>query len=514
MQSVVTNADPPASDRPQLARAAGRGFSWMSLSLVAGKVLILIAQGVLAWFLTQEELGLLAIVAGVAACVKIFHDAGVPQVIVQRGAESFDRLQGAVFWIGMGISLIGGVGLAVAAPSIASFYGDQRLTPLLQVVALTLPLGAPASTLRAKLQIDLRFRVISMLSVGKFAVRSLGMIVLAWLGYGLMCFVLPLVAMAAFEVVFAWIAVRVVPWRHGPQFRQWPGLLRNSFWVVFATVAKAFARNGDYFVLGRMLPKAIVGPYFIAYLVTSQITGLIALNLRHVLFPVMTHMVDQPARQAQAMTRSMRVLVLVAAPASMLVALTIEPVEQLIYGGKWEAAVPLVQIFALVSPILMLTDISHAALIAKGHFRRSALLTLAEGIWFTGSAWLAVTLEGTDITRVALWIFGLQILYALVVNLAVMRGFGIAASRYVASFVPQWCVAFTAALLTMALLRVVPTDLPAVGEIAAAAVCFCVLVAVFVKILLADDLRQLAGVAPRPVAKVVERVFCLPRQER
>ena len=173
---------------------------------------------------------------------------------------------------------------------------------------------------------------------------------------------------------------------------------------------KLVARNGDYFVLGRMLLKAVVGPYFFAYLVTTQVTGLIALNLRHVLFPVMTRMVDHPARQAQAINRSIRLLTLVATPASMLVALAIGPLEQLIYRGEWAAAVPLVKIFALVAPILMLTDVSHAALLAKGRFRTSGLLTLAEAIWFTGSAWFAATMEGPDITRVALWIFGLQII--------------------------------------------------------------------------------------------------------
>ncbi|MDC0936505.1 oligosaccharide flippase family protein, partial [Pirellulales bacterium] len=431
MQPESTRGESSPADPPGFARAAGRGFSWMTLSLLIGKGLILVAQLVLAWFLTREEFGVLAVVAAAAACVKIFHDGGVPQLIVQRGAEEFERLQGAVFWIGIAVSVAAGAILAAAAPSIADFYGDARLTSLLRVLALTLPLGAPASTLRAKLQIDLRFRAISMLSVGKFLIRSVGMIVLAWLGFGLMCFVLPLLAMAVFEVIFTFLATRAAPWLRSPQLAIWPELLRVSGWIIFGTVAKAFARNGDYFVLGRMLPKAVLGPYFFAYMLTTQITGLIALNLKHVLFPVMAKIVGQPDRQANAILRSIRVLVLVAAPASMLIALSFGPVESLIWGGKWAPAIPLVRMFGLVAPILLLNDVTHAALLAGAQFRRSALLCFAEAIWFVTSAWLAATLAGDNITLVAAWIFGMQVLFALVVNGWVLRSFGISLADYV-----------------------------------------------------------------------------------
>lgn len=511
MQANPPEAESSEPSQQQFGRAAGRGFSWMSLSLLLGKVLIFLAQIVLGWILTEEEFGVLAIVAGVAACIKIFHDGGVPQVIVQRGSEEFERLQGSAFWICFSISLFAGGALALVAPFIAEFYSDDRLISLLRVVAITVPLGAPAAMLRAKLQVDLRFRMISFMAIGKFAVRSVGMIVLAWLDYGVMCFVIPLVFVALFELAFTFLVTRATPWLHPPRFTIWPAILGDAYWVVAATVCKGIARNGDYLVLGRMLPKAIVGPYFFAYMMTTQITGLVALNLRHVLFPVMTKMVGDPARQAGVIVRTIRLLILVAAPASMLIVVIIRPVEALIWHEKWVVAVPLMQIFALVSPFLIFTDISHAALTALGRFRLSALLTLVEAIWMIGAAWLAATISGNNITGVAIWIFGLQIAYALAVNALILSTFGITVRQYLASFLPQWLVALATTGITLLMSGLLPVDIGPIVTIIALAVTYFVVFALLARRLLRSEIQQLMGVAPRPLAAAVQRCLRLPQ---
>ena len=485
----------------------------MSVSVLAAKLLILLGQVVLAWFLTQEEFGILAIVAAAAACIKIFHDGGVPQVIVQRGGEEFERLQGAVFWIGFLVSLAGGILLAAAASWIAAFYGEARLAPLFWVLAVTLPLGAPASTLRAKMQIDLRFREISILNIANGVIRCIGMILLAWFGFGLMCYVLPLLATAVFAVAYTYRATRVSPWTRSPDFSQWPGLLADSYWVVFGTVAKAVSRNGDYLVLGRMLPKAIVGPYFFAYMLTMQITSLIGLNLRRVLYPVMTKFTDQPQRQASALLRSIRVLALIAAGGCMLIAVVIGPLATVMQREIWESAVPLVRIFAVAAPILMLTDVTHAALHARGQFRASGLLTLGEAIWFTGSSYLAATVAGANITSVTAIIFGLQILFALAVNGLATRSFGIKTRQLARSFVPQWLVAAASAVVAMLTLRLLPAGAPAVIELVLAAVVYLATFATLVRTMLSSDLQQFVTSAPLPIANVVRRVFRLPRLE-
>ena len=313
MQANSKDAESPEPSQQQFGRAAGRGISWMSLSLAIGKIFIFLAQVVLGWILTEEDFGVLAIVSAVIVFVKIFHDGGVSVVLVQRGEAAFERLQGAGFWLALTISSLAAIALALISPWIASAYQDDRLVNLLCVLALTLPLGSPIATFRARLQLDLRFRVISIISAGSFTVRSLGMIVLALSGFGVMSFVIPMLFAALFESLATFLAAQIHPWREPVRLNEWLSLLKDSKWVVFATTCRGLARNGDYLVLGLLLPKALVGLYFFGYQLTTQITFLIALNLRHVLFPVMTRLANEPDRQSKAIMRTIQMLMLVAA---------------------------------------------------------------------------------------------------------------------------------------------------------------------------------------------------------
>ena len=507
-------SEPTQPQSKSLGRAASRGFSWMSLSLAVGKVCIFLAQIVLGWILTHEEFGLFAIAATVIALIKIFQDGGVPLVLVQRGEAEFDRLQGAMFWLTMSISTAAGIVLALTSPWIAEIYGDRRLMPMLWVLAATLPLGAPGNMLRARLQLDLRFRAIATISTVQFAVRSLGMIVLALRGFGAMSFVLPLIAVAIVSDVMTYWYTRSKPWHYPVLFQEWPALLRDSNWVVLATMFKGLARSGDSLVLGLLLPQALLGIYYFGYQLTIQSTILVALNLRHVLFPVMTKLAGQPARQTSAIVRSIRMLMLTVAPISILLAVTIRPLEEFIWHHKWADSVPLMQILATVSPILIITDVLHAALTSRGRFRFSAMLTLMEGLWLMGSAWLAVQLAGTSSAAgLAVWIFGLQFAYALVVNGCLSKSFGVSPGSYLRAFLPQWGVALTAAGVTVFAMRLLPGEISPVVQILVLGGGYLAAFSVGAYLVLRSDLEELANVAPQPIAVIVRKLFLLRRAE-
>ena len=114
---------------------------------------------------------------------------------------------------------------------------------------------------------------------------------------------------------------------------------------------------------------------------------------------------------------------------------------------------------------------------------------------------------------VAVWIYGLQIGYALVVNCLVLRTLNITPTEYAGSFVPQWCVALAAAALVALARQFAPVDPPPAVEIVLMGVSYVVVFCTLAKMLLGADLLQLSRVAPRPIAGVMTRVLRLPRLE-
>ncbi len=498
------------AEKISLGKTAGKGFSWITFSLVLGKVLIFIAQIVLGWILTEEDFGVLAIVASFIAFIRIFQDGGLSQVLVQRGSARFQDLQGIGFWLVATVSIVAGIVMALLAPGISWIYGDERLTPLLWVLASTLPLGAPATFMRARLQIDLQFRVISMIVAIRFLIRSVGMIVLALLGFGTMSFVLPLVFVAIYDNLATYKYTRAKPWSATIAWGEWRSLVADSSWVVATAVFRGLARNGDYLVLGLLIPTNLVGLYFFGYQLTIQFTWLIALNLRHVFFPILSQLADQPARQAAAISRTLRMLMLVMAPTNMLFAVTIAPLEELIWHQKWAAAVPLMQIFAVVSPILIFSDIVSAALASRGQYRLGGLLVFLEGAWLLFSAWLAVMIAGTEnITLIASWIFALQVAFLLTESALILNTFTIRPPAFFRSFLPQWSTALGAAGITAVIGRTLPAGMLPVAQVVVLAILYLVSFSLLAVWLLRSDLKELANVAPGPLGKVLSKVFFL-----
>lgn len=510
--AVASASSPDAgSTTPRLAmgKAVSSGFSWLTLSMLAGRVFGLIAQYFLGNWLDEDEFGVYFIAISIAALVKVFHDGGVSQVLIQRGSDEFNRLAGAGFWLSFASGLIVGGLLAIAAPILAHWYEMPELAPLVWIIAASLPLGAPGAMLRAKLRLDLRFQAFSMIVLGWFAIRHFGSIGLALIGLGAMSMVLPLLFNVFFEWIAGYKATRMAVWLRPPQFHEWPGIFRDSVWVVITAVFRGLSRTGDYLVLGFMVAQGTLGKYGFGYLVTTQVVEMLAANLRHIMFPVLSRLTESPERQRRAIIKTTRMLVLAAAPASLALAVTIRPIEMLFFGGKWAEAVPLMQILAVAAPIRMFSDILSAALSSKGEFNTTARLTLLEGLFLMASAALAVWLFGENLTGIALVIAVTQVGFSIASSAYLLRGFGISPVTFIASIMPAWLVSLVAAGIAAVATMTLPDGLPPLVVACVSGAIFSVVFLLIARIALRGDLDDLVKLVPRRVAAVVQRVLRL-----
>lgn len=515
--------DPPPSGcttpafLPQraLGKEVGRGFSWLTISLVAGKCFGAMAQLLLGRWITDEQFRDFAIVASFAALVKVFQDGGVPQLLIQKGKDEFDRLLGPAFWLSLAFGLAGGLTLAAAAPVIAEIYRTPKLAEYLWIVACTLPLGAPATVLRAKLRIDLRFKAIAVIALFWFLLRQCSAVGFAALGWGVMGLVLPLLLVTLFEWAAAYYVTQIKPWQRSPDLAEWRGLAGNSFWVVGTAMARGLARTGDYLVLGLLAPDALVGKYYFGYQITTQIVELLATNLQHVLFPALSRLANEPERLSRAIVRTIRMLVFVAAPASLGLAVIVRPMveflDAIIWNHKWASAIPLMQVFAVAAPVRMFSDVLTASLSARGEFRRSAILTFAEGLWLMSSAAAAFALAGDNMAQLAALIAASQVVFSVGASALTLRQFGIGLRAFFGAFVPSWLVSLGAAAFAFGALAVLPVETGNLAKIAIGGAAFTASFLVLARTLLRHDLDELTRVMPGPVGRIIHRALLLPR---
>jgi len=505
-----TDAEPVLEKRSEsLGKATGSGFSWLSLSLASGRVFSFVSLLVLGHLLLDEDFGVFAIATSVAAFLQCFRDGGVQRVLVQNGKDNYARLCGPAFWIGFWFSATAGCLLAAVAPLVANYYDAPKVSHLLWVIAIALPLSMPATMLFAKLQIELRFKTLAKISVTSMFLRHCSAILFAYLGYGAISFVLPLILVALFEAAAGFAATRATPWLGGQQLRVWPELLGKSTWELANASVRGFANNGDYLVLGKLVSKGLLGHYSFGYQLTVQMLTMLAMGFNQVLFPILSRLAGEPLRFAQALLRSTRAFLLVSTGLNLAVAAGIAPLEELVWQGKWAAAVPLMQVFALLAPLRGASAIIHSAIAAKANFRLSTLITLLQGAVLMLSAGLSYYFFGPSLTKLALGVSVAQILLNNTITILVFHSVGLKLSDWSASVIPSYFVGCLAVGASLALDQsLAPTVTPAL-RLLATVTCFGVLYGLLGRLFLRDQLQDMLEIAPQRITRPLRRVLFL-----
>lgn len=440
-----------------MGRAVGGGVTWIVLATAMSKVAMSITQIMMGWLLTKQEFGLFATASAMAGMLALCRDAGASSLMVQRRKE-YEQLAGPLLWMGTTASVVSGLIVAGLAWPLAHYvYKDDALFPLLLVLAAALPLGTPGLMLRAKMRMDLHFESYSKQEVCSSLVRQGSMLLFALAGLKSMSLALPSACAGVYDTISAFLFTREKFWRRRANLRLWPKLLKSSRWIMFGLLANALLDQGPYFIMGVMLAiqfgtaesQEITGVFFFAFQITAQLAILLGYGLQQVLFPVLTRLNDEPKRQADAIVRSLHALMILGSFSCLLLAAVMDPIEKIVWHGRWNAAVLPVIILGIAFPWRITFGLTFAVMHAQGRFKRHAWMTLFEGLGLLAATALACSLPGMTVeqgaSRVAIWTGGWLIVSRLIVTLFALKKSGVGATRVLGAVFPAWILGMLAA---------------------------------------------------------------------
>ncbi len=335
--------------------------------------------------LSKNDFALYAIAIAWGEIFGFMQNGGLHRLLLQR-ARSFDNLYAPVFGLALAINVLWCLLLLALAPVVASAYEAEEVKALLVLFGLSLPAGTVSLLLRTYLLVNLRFAELSVLSVYSALIRSGGIILLAMMGFGAMSFVLPIIAVALFESIYL-SRKRPASWRPSlPRRQLLLALARPLLWIMVSTLAMSLAVNGDYLVIGALEDKAIVGVYFFGFQLTVAVFSMFTLSLRSVFIPSFIALRDDRSRQEGAFLRSLEVGSLLLFFIIFSVAAIAQPVVGWVWSGKWDAAVPVIEIIAVASLARVVAPLAQSLLEARGAWRTVALMSWIEGVGLMVSA--------------------------------------------------------------------------------------------------------------------------------
>ncbi len=329
---------------------------------------------VMARLVNPEQFGLVGMVTAVVGILALFRDAGLPMATVQRASLS-EALLSTLFWANLAI----GVGLAaltvVSAPALASFYGEPRLVEITCVLALNFVFNGAAAQHRALLQRRMRFGLLATIEVLSWIASIAVGIPMALAGLGYWSLVGMALAQPFVSAAAVWLTCRWIPGR--PQRVE--GLQSMLSFGAFATLNSTLAYvayNVDKVLVGRFLGAEVLGVYGRAYQLVTLPSDNLNAALGSALFPALSRLQDDPARQRNYFLRGYATFLAVILPISLACGLYAEDFVRVLLGRQWGAAAP---IFRLLAPTIvgfgMMNPMLHL-LYATGQTQRSVRISL------------------------------------------------------------------------------------------------------------------------------------------
>lgn len=415
----------PKEISKNLLRRSVIGSMWVFAAGLFVRVADVLLLVILARYLAPADFGLVALAVSVVVIFEVVANLPTSAPLVRVKAIETSHLDTAMtLALIRAVSIVGAVTLA--APLIASTYGDPRLTTLSIVLSLASgarTLGSPRMVLFVKrisfwqsFLVAAGGKIVAFGAAVAFAAATQSYWALA---------ISPLAACVGQIAISYWIA----PYRPRLSLRHWRYFLSFLGWLFPAQALMAASWQIDKLFLGAVLPNGQFGLYGVANTMASAVEMSIRKTVSDSLMPAFVIAQDDAVRLKRGYFMAESATVLIGLPAYILTFAFAEPIVHVIFTTEWAPMAPILQMLSLaIIPSLYRVPFRPLAMAAG----RTKLIFLASAIML--------------VIRVAAVLIGYRlgglygVIYAIgignVVNAVVTMGF---VARLVKVTVAQQC---------------------------------------------------------------------------
>ncbi len=373
-----------------------------STSLV-GKVSSFLAQLILGRVLAERDFELWAMACVANTLIAGLRSGGAGRIIVQNGLERLDKIRAIseFCWL---LNLLAAAVLLIAAPFASQYFDESEVTGLMGLMAIAVTLNAPLTVGRARMSLHMRFKEMALIDAILNALQYGLMVALACFGFGAKSFIIPQIV----TNIVGHFAFRqkLGPIPAGPHVSKssFLGITIAAKWLILAAFASSLAMTGDYMLLGRYA-RSHLANYFFGYQLTLSLSVLFAPAMQQVMMPTFSRLNQDAARQASAYLRSVKLTAFVAGFTCIAMAAVAPPLVSLAWSGKWDEAIPVIQIMSLSIMLRILNPLAFSLLQSQGRWATYAAALILESVLVLMGTWIGISIGGLVSISISVAIF-------------------------------------------------------------------------------------------------------------
>ncbi|MEL6490819.1 MAG: lipopolysaccharide biosynthesis protein [Cyanobacteria bacterium J06621_3] len=363
-----------------IGEKAAKGVLWSIVEGWGSKAISLVIFFLLARLLSPEAFGLLAMANVFWSFMTVFLDQGFAQALIQCRKLEPEHLDTA-FWTNLAIGIVlAGISI-VSAQFVADGFSQPQLTPILQCFSTLFVITALSNVQKALLEREFAYKAIAMRSVLGLLSGGVVGVTLALSGYGVWSLVGQRLTQEAMGSLVLW---RASHWRprfkfSKPHFNQ---LFSFGISLLALNFIGFFNKRGHELLIGYYLGPVPLGYYAIAHRVLETLMHLLVKTTSQVALPTFSRLQEDLGQFRKVFYTATQLTSLVAFPVFLGLAVLAPEMIALLFGDKWQASVPIIQ-------ILTFAGIVQSVSFFKGHI----LMAMGKPSWRLWQSLLSITLN-------------------------------------------------------------------------------------------------------------------------
>ena len=341
----------------------------------------LLVQIILARLLAPDMFGTLAVALVFVNLGNVIVTSGLNTALVQSKEINKDDWH-TVFWLCLGVGVGMFLVVTMAAPLIASFYGQPELKAVIRALSLLFIINAYNSVQVAWLQRSLHFRPFARATLLSVVVSGAFGVVVAAAGGGLWALVCQQIA---YQCVNCLALSFSVPWK--PRFRFSPTRARALYafgWkLLVSSLLDTLYQNLASLLIGKRFSSTDLGLFSQGQKMPAAAGTMLNGALRPVFLSAFSRVQDNPAQLKHIMRRSLKSVTFMLFPVMACLAVVAEPLVRMLMGEQWLPCVPYLQGMCVVYALLPVQTTNLGAINAMSRsdvFLRLEVVKKAYGI--------------------------------------------------------------------------------------------------------------------------------------
>lgn len=392
------------------------GIFWSAVEKYSSTIVALIVSAILARLISPAEFGIVSLATVMIAFFSIFTNMGIAPAIIQRNDLTEKNLDSIFSY-----TIIFGLGLCALFFScswlIARFYDNSQLIPICQLLSINLLLLSINLVPNALMLKNKRFKLIAQRT---FSVQIVGGSLAIWAalsGWGVYSLLIAPMLTALFVLGFnIYNYPRRIDWKLDlePLCR----IFSYSVYSFLFELVNYFSRNLDKLIIGRVLNISALGYYDKSYrlmlMPLQQVTSVINPVLQPVLSSLQTDMQELSKKYEKIIV----FLGNISFPMTVFLFASAYELINIVYGSKWNPAIPTFRILALSLPFQMILS-SSGAIFQASNYTNLLFLTGIRNTFFTVTSLLIAVFAFQTIEAVA-WSWNISLLINFVLTYRTM----------------------------------------------------------------------------------------------